>query len=319
MDYIRTYSNNAACEADATKKYPHVSYIEDTDTLVYEDENPNPWPEMYLTIEAIESGTLSYTTPGTSYNKASYSLDNGETWTELNKNTASPTLNAGEKMLLKGNMIIGSGGMGTFTFTGRHNVMGNPLSLYYGDDFSEQTDLTGKNRILSYLFNGSTGLVSAEHLALPTTTLPDSCYSSMFSGCTSLTTAPELPATTLAESVYRDMFNGCTSLTAAPALPATNIFPYCYYSMFKGCTSLTTTPELSASSLTSYCYQGMFSGCTSLNYIKMLATDISPYRCLRDWVSGVASSGTFVKNASMTTLPSGADGIPANWTVVDAS
>ena len=44
----------------------------------------------------------------------------------------------------------------------------------------------------------------------------------MFSGCTSLTTAPELPATTLATECYRNMFYGCTSLTSIKCL-ATNI------------------------------------------------------------------------------------------------
>ena len=50
-----------------------------------------------------------------------------------------------------------------------------------------------------------------------------SCYNGLFSGCTSLTTAPSLPATTLSESCYQNMFNGCTSLTSAPELPATTL------------------------------------------------------------------------------------------------
>ena len=37
-------------------------------------------------------------------------------------------------------------------------------------------------------------------------------FTGLFSGCTSLTTAPELPATTLASYCYRQMFSGCTSL-----------------------------------------------------------------------------------------------------------
>ena len=43
-------------------------------------------------------------------------------------------------------------------------------------------------------------------------TMANSCYSSMFQGCTALTQAPSLPATTLADSCYRGMFQGCTSL-----------------------------------------------------------------------------------------------------------
>ena len=49
----------------------------------------------------------------------------------------------------------------------------------------------------------------------------------------------------------------------------------------------------------------------------MLATDISATGCLTDWVSGVSSTGTFTKAASMTALPTGNSGIPSGWTVVD--
>jgi hypothetical protein len=47
----------------------------------------------------------------------------------------------------------------------------------------------------------------------------------------------------------------------------------------------------------------------------MLATDISANSCLYRWVWGVSSSGIFIKNPLMTSLPSGIDGIPEGWTV----
>ena len=126
------------------------------------------------------------------------------------------------------------------------------------------------------------------------------------------------------------MFNGCTALTTAPALPATTLRDSCYgghsggmtttfNGMFQGCTSLTTAPTLPATTLTYQCYDGMFYGCTNLGSITMLATDVSAYSSLFRWVDGVAASGTFTKAASMTSLPSGVSGIPAGWTVVDAS
>ena len=46
-------------------------------------------------------------------------------------------------------------------------------------------------------------------------TMADYCYSYMFRGYTSLTTAPSLPATTLANYCYSYMFNGCTSIKIA--------------------------------------------------------------------------------------------------------
>jgi hypothetical protein len=87
--------------------------------------------------------------------------------------------------------------------------------------------------------------------------------------------------------------------------------------MFYSCTSLTTAPELPATTLTNYCYYGMFFNCSNLKYIKMLATNISASNCLNNWVSNVSGTGTFVKNPAMTSLPSGASGIPSGWKVQD--
>ena len=47
----------------------------------------------------------------------------------------------------------------------------------------------------------------------------------------------------------------------------------------------------------------------------MLATNISASSCLNNWVNGVSSTGTFVKNAAMTRLSTGTSGIPRGWTV----
>ena len=85
--------------------------------------------------------------------------------------------------------------------------------------------------------------------------------------------------------------------------------------MFYGCTSLVTAPTLPATTLATYCYRYMFYSCSSLNYIKCLATDISATNCTSSWLKGVASSGTFVKAASMTSWTTGISGIPSGWTV----
>ena len=113
------------------------------------------------------------------------------------------------------------------------------------------------------------------------------------------------------------MFLNCTSLTTSPELPATTLTSNCYTAMFNGCSSLITAPELPATILVSFCYIAMFMNCTKLNYIKMLATDISANACLGNWVMGVSSTGTFVKDSNMTLLPTGSSGIPEGWTVQD--
>ena len=111
------------------------------------------------------------------------------------------------------------------------------------------------------------------------------------------------------------MFSGCTSLTTAPKLPAITLAPNCYYKMFYGCTSLNESSELRATTLVNSCYYQMFFGCSKLDNITMVATNISATNCLKEWVKGVASTGTFVKAPSMTSLSTGTSGIPSGWTV----
>ena len=169
------------------------------------------------------------------------------------------------------------------------------------------------------MFAGYCNSLTTAPSKLPATTLAQNCYSEMFAGCGSLTTAPKLSATTLAYQCCRSMFYNCTSLTTAPfILPATTLDMYCYDSMFGNCRSLTTAPKLPATKLKYNCYQNMFYGCTNLNYIKCLAEDISATDSTKNWVRGVASTGKFVKAASMNDWTEGNNGIPTGWTVQDA-
>lgn len=165
------------------------------------------------------------------------------------------------------------------------------------------------------MFYGCTSLVTAP--TLPATTLANQCYVNMFRGCTSLVNAPELNATRLKDYCYISMFQGCTSLVNAPVLPATTLTISCYYSMFQGCTNLTTAPVLPATTLANLCYQQMFNGCGSLNYIKAMFKTTPSTTYTKNWVLGVASSGTFVKNSAATWNVTGVNGIPTGWTVVN--
>ena len=76
---------------------------------------------------------------------------------------------------------------------------------------------------------------------------------------------------------------------------------------------LTPLLILPATKLANYSYYYMFQNCSSLNKITMLATDISASSCLYKWVDGVALSGTFIKNAAMTSLPNGINGMYTKW------
>ena len=165
------------------------------------------------------------------------------------------------------------------------------------------------------MFKNCTNLDSAMAV-LPAQRLSMYSYAGMFYSCLNLVSAPELPATGLAQSCYSQMFYGCDSLVNGPSkIPATAVASSCCNQMFYGCSSLATAPTLPATYLSQGCYTQMFQGCSSLNSITCLATNISASNCVYNWVSGVAATGTFKKNSSMTSWPTGSSGIPTGWTV----
>ena len=157
--------------------------------------------------------------------------------------------------------------------------------------------------------------------------LAESCYESMFEGCTGLylDKAPDLPATTLAKSCYRKMFEGCTHIYYAPDLPATTLAISCYERMFHGCSYLAESPVLPAPTLESGCYNEMFENCTNLSKITCLATVINDDSCTTNWVNNVNSAGTFYKSSSISEEDWKASSywtvsrIPRYWAVTDYS
>ena len=175
-------------------------------------------------------------------------------------------------------------------------------------DYKSYASANTENARFCYLFSGCTALSTAPEL--PAMTLADYCYFYMFNGCSSLTTAPELPAQTLDVYCYAQMFLSCTSLTIAPALPATELKEACYYSTFEGCTSLKTAPELNATTLVQGCYQKIFKDCLALENVTMLATDgFDTIGCLNAWLGyykdygdGNVEDCSAGKNASTRTL-----------------
>lgn len=278
------------------------------ETIIYEgDASSNPVPDIpelpkinindYVTFEALEDGL----TVSLSRNTCEYCIDGVDEWTALSAGTATPSINSGQTLSIRATITPASNyGVGTFTIEKKCNVIGNAMSLLFGDEGKNNLSLSGKNYAFQKLFQNATNLVAVSEGFFPATTLSTYCYDYTFDGCSSLTTAPDLPATTLQQYCYRYMFRGCSSLTTAPALPAT--------------------------SLTNYCYQYMFYNCSKLNYIKaMFTTDpgnrnsSNQARYTYNWVSGVASSGTFVKNSNASWSRTGDHAVPSGWTTQTVS
>ena len=305
-----------------------VKFVKVNDPDNYLSQNiipPTPGSKP-LTFEILTGGTIVWKHSRVFFGSPlqttiSYSI-NGGAWTDITSTSAGTlfNVNAGDKVMFKGNNTTYASSTNSIynTFCGStayFKAYGNIMSLFYGDDYKSNTEFESGAGIYGLFMN--TNVVDAGGLELPATDLSNTqlrCYGSMFQGCTSLTTAPELPATILGGNCYVYMFAGCTSLATAPELPATTLTYGCYGVMFGGCTSLATAPVLPATTLEGGCYSNMFSGCSSLNYIKCDATDISASYCTNNWVAGVAETGTFVAPTSMySTWTIGNNGIPEGW------
>ena len=122
-----------------------------------------------------------------------------------------------------------------FHSTANYSLSGNIMSLIYGENFkqNETSFPSGSSYNFSCMFydmigingNNNTQLEDIDGLVMPATTLRQSCYESMFQGCTNLVTAPLLPATAGVTDCYKNMFNGCSSLTTVKSMlhnPSTN-------------------------------------------------------------------------------------------------
>ena len=144
------------------------------------------------------------------------------------------------------------------------------------------------------------------------------CY--LFSGCSVLTSAPELPAEILVNYCYQGMFEGCTNLTSAPELPAETLADNCYKGMFEGCTNLTSAPELPAETLADNCYTEMFYGCKKLSTVTMLAPSdqiTSKLGCCLYWLNDAGTDASSrklkVQDAAAYTELEGINELPAIW------
>ena len=145
--------------------------------------------------------------------------------------------------------------------------------------------------------------------------VPSYAFNELFSGCSALTTAPELPSTLISMNAYRNMFSGCTNLKEAPDLPAINLPEYAYYNMFRNCTNLEKGPYIKAKTITTIRVPmtRMFDGCTNLKYIKLDYTDPIYFD---NWVNGVTATGKLYYNYNGSeTIGHNSNQIPTNFTV----
>ena len=264
-----------------------------SDSISFTQEDLSPYYTTYFKTRSLsDNNTISFVkqsqTTSAYATSISYSLDSGVTWVTTNVNSSQqtisvPGLSYGDVVFWKG--IADRWTVDTerldqtshFYASNVFEVEGNVMSLLYGDNFMDATNVM-KPYALECLFMSASTLLHAENLVLPLNTLAEGCYAWMFCSCHNLLEAPTLPARNLADHCYWSMFCWCYRLQTAPALHAMQLSKFCYASMFSACTSLTTAPELPATTLDSQCYRSMFGGCTGLT----TAPSILPATTLTD-------------------------------------
>lgn len=236
------------------------------------------YDDEYFTIEVLTETATIYS----NVNGLEYRIDNGEWHTY--ENGIEATL--GQKIQWRGHMTSSNYNVFSTNNDAQIRAFGNINSLY---DYDSITD-----NCYNYFkfFYQNDNIIDVENVILPATTLAQSAYKCMFTGCSNLINTPELPATTLAIDCYSQMFKGCTSLTTAPVLPATTMAQGCYYQMFGNCTSLITPPALPATTLANGCYMQMFANCTSMTSAPTLSATTLADSCYNGMFQGCSSLTT---------------------------
>lgn len=301
----------------------------------------------YFTITVLDAPVTISGFAGDVY----YSIDDGNTWTLLRVGS-SATLSTGTVSLWKGSLIpdnstyhfgIGTVNVQAVTYgTIYHiSVSGNPFSLIHGDNFIEKTEgfFFYSQSQFSKLFFDCSALLDAQNLWFSTgkkfsgSIASDYCCYQMFSGCSSLLTAPTyLPDISFDENAYHafdQMFSGCQNLLTAPMAISIYLgYNCCCRSMFEYCISLKTAPTISVlvngDGTYSNMFELMFVQCEKLNSVTCYfsydqayppeSTDIQS-SWMPNWLKLVGKNGTFVTNRDMNWVTIGDSGIPKTWTV----
>ena len=248
---------------------PWVSYTKQTEEVNY--NKGKDWSQEYMTLEFLGNGDFRIWVASYGWNNPtfvsgmSYSLNEGE-WVDFEyegnfeygtvAQSYAVQVHTGDMMRLRANGASATGSMsedrrnlrGTYFYSdSNYNVMGNVMSLLYGDDFRtcslDLTDIEHYGMITfkagdNDVYHAGKGPVDASNFVLPATALTENCYQGMFTACEDLISAPKLNAIELADGCYCDMFSGCNLLTESPVLPAETLAEDCYMRMFHFCNNM---------------------------------------------------------------------------------
>ena len=260
----------------------------------------------YFTIEAIENTTKVYFRCHVDNDGDDVELDievstDKETWTEKTSSWAGggtllATLNAGEKLFIRGNNNTygdkdddnkpnGSSIYADKDFC----AYGNMMSLINGDDALNGIVPNVGGYLFTQFFKG-TKICSHPHKRL---LLPKKystyCFFEMFMNCTKLTVAPNFEIKLNYPTAATRMFQGCTSLIMPPKVLYKGLGGWC----FRNCTKLSKSPVLLDEDVS--IFPDDFVG-TNVKEFYIIGTTYSQYSS-KDWTNHMPSeSGVIYKN-----------------------
>lgn len=277
------------------KKVYRGSAVEwDGHDYMYIENTYNGSNTLTLTTDIYGSTSTSYYSDTVQYSKDKL------TWTTATLSTSSPltiTMNVGEKVYFRND-------------NGKWNYYSGSDSVFVRNYFRcSQSHVAGGN------INSLIDYTNMDNLALSIW----GCLFQVFFRDSTLTSAADLrlPSTTLCNYCYTSLFFEASALEDAPALPATTLAPYCYYFTFCNCTSLITAPVLPATTLANNSYQQMFWHASSLKSVTIYANDISATDCLLNWLSSVAPNGIIHQLGTAALPVDSTSGQPVGWIACD--
>ena len=249
------------------------------------DVPPGPW----LCFTAEEAGSeIWYTNYGENHPDMQYSVDDGETWRSLGDKDTVRLENEGDKVYLRGTNPDGFSHSASdktcFGMSGKIAASGDVMCLIGGDDAPKEIPCA---YCFESLFAGCESLTTAPEISAIALEL--ACYKNMFSHCSNLKNMPQLPSLSLKPECYASMFSHCSSLTETFDLPASMVRELCYANMFEECTSLVRAPELMTSLRSEGCFYAMFKGCTSLKRAPILSGYTFVRECYAHMFEGCSS------------------------------
>lgn len=261
-----------------------------------------------------------------------YRIDNGE-WFEYDVvNLPRIEVPIGSKIYLKGNNTNGFNQSMVSTYQlklyssstttsdyCKCNIGGYLTSLLALENFNLISNIPSCS--FCSLFSDFKTLISAENLITSNiTSVSSSSFYTCFSTCKSLVIAPKFEnITILPQQSFQGCFRECSSLVTPPTFEnVTRVESSALIECFRNCSSLVTSPTFeNVTTVESYGFRDCFSGCTSLGII--IAPRPSTWvlvGAFYSWVTGVPTGGTFYKKKGLE-IPTGVNGIPEGWTVVE--